>query len=233
MDHLLASVFLLLSSFIITAASSAGGGNRLATPDILSASSVIETATSFAKETITVETNIPFATTYQEDPEMEYGTEKTISPGQAGTKIETFEVTFWEEIEIDRRLIDTEVTPPRDEIVLNGTKLVWRDLPTPDQGVLRYWHNLNVRATSYDANCIGCTGRTFTGTEVHHGVCATDPQVIPLGTTFYVPGYGLCRAEDIGGAIKGNKIDLGWEDVRFGWWSTRWVDIYLIDNAPY
>jgi len=232
MDHLLASVFLLLSPFIISAASPAGGSNRLATPDILSVSSVIETETSFAKEAITVETPIPFATTYQKDSEMEYSTERILSPGQVGTKVETFEVTFWEDAEIDRKLVGTEITPPRDEIVLKGTKIVWRDLPTPNQGVLHYWRKLNVRATSYDANCIGCTGRTFTGTEVHHGVCATDPRVIPLGTTFYVPGYGLCHAEDIGGAIKGNKIDLGWKDVRLGWWSTRRVDIYLLDNAP-
>lgn len=233
MDRLLASVFLLLSSLILTTASPTGSAERPSTPDILSASSVIETATSFAKETAAVATPIPFAIIYQEDSEMEYSTEELLSPGQSGTKIETFEITFWEKAEIDRKLIGTEITPPLDEVVLLGTKIAWRDLPTPDQGVLRYWHRLNVRATSYDANCIGCTGRTFTGTEVHHGVCATDPRVIPLGTTFYVPGYGLCRAEDIGGAIKGNKIDLGWEDVRFGWWSAHWVDIYLIDNAPY
>jgi 3D (Asp-Asp-Asp) domain-containing protein len=29
-----------------------------------------------------------------------------------------------------------------------------------------------------------------------------------MGTRLYVPGYGLGRVEDIGGAIKGDHIDL-------------------------
>jgi len=53
-----------------------------------------------------------------------------------------------------------------------------------------------------------------------------------LGTNFYVEGYGLCRSEDIGGAIKGNKVDLGFEDVRNGFWSARYTDVYLLTNSP-
>ena len=37
---------------------------------------------------------------------------------------------------------------------------------------------------------------------------AVDTRVIPLGTTIYVEGYGTFRAEDTGGAIKGNRLDL-------------------------
>jgi 3D (Asp-Asp-Asp) domain-containing protein len=57
---------------------------------------------------------------------------------------------------------------------------------------------------------------------------AVDPAVIPLGTNVYIPGYGIGRAEDIGGAIKGRRIDLGFEDIDDGWWSARWVDVYLL-----
>ncbi|MEM5767870.1 MAG: 3D domain-containing protein [Bacillota bacterium] len=37
---------------------------------------------------------------------------------------------------------------------------------------------------------------------------AVDPNVIPLRSKLYVPGYGYASAEDIGGAIQGNRIDL-------------------------
>jgi len=83
-------------------------------------------------------------------------------------------------------------------------------------------------ATSYDKNCEGCNETTATGTILTHGTCAVDPKVIPLGTYFYVPNYGLCHAEDTGGAVKVKKIDLGFDDVRNGWWSQRYnpTDIY-------
>ena len=103
---------------------------------------------------------------------------------------------------------------------------------TGDVGGIWYWHKLRVWATKYDANCEGCLGRTYSGTEVKKGVCATDPNVIPLGTNFYVDRYGLCRAEDIGGAIKGNDVDLGFVDASKAAWGAEYTDVYLISNSP-
>lgn len=48
---------------------------------------------------------------------------------------------------------------------------------------------------------------TATGTTPHVGGCAVDPRVIPLGS--YVKMNGVVyHAEDTGGAIKGNRIDI-------------------------
>ena len=83
--------------------------------------------------------------------------------------------------------------------------------------------------TSYDGNCKGCSGRThFTNEPVTWGICAVDPDVIKPHSYFYVPGYGKCKAADTGGAVKGKKVDLGFEDVRHGWWiwGRRYTDIY-------
>ena len=69
-----------------------------------------------------------------------------------------------------------------------------------------------VSASAYTANCNGCSGITKTGINLkrnpHLKVIAVDPKVIKLGTRVHVEGYGYAIAGDIGGAIKGNKIDV-------------------------
>lgn len=71
--------------------------------------------------------------------------------------------------------------------------------------------SLYVSATAYSAFDPGNTNRTATGTLVRHGVIAVDPSVIPLGTRVFIPGYGEAVAEDVGGAIKGHRIDVAFD----------------------
>lgn len=238
MESLLASAIIVLSPILLANTTAATGVHQevpqpemVTTPDYTASAFAVKTQSRFtAKEEIIIE-EISYATEYTADPETEYGLETVTRKGVLGQAVKTYRVDFWEEEEIGRELIKTEITPPQSEIIARGTKIIWHEVETSD-GIIKYWRKLNVRATSYDASCDGCTGRTYSGTEVRHGVCATDPKVIQLGTWLYVPGYGACHAEDIGGAIKGNKIDLGWEDVRNGWWSTRFVEIYLTTGMP-
>ena len=62
------------------------------------------------------------------------------------------------------------------------------------------------------------------------GVVAVDPRVIPLRTRLYIENYGYAIAGDVGSAIKGNRIDLGFttvdECMRFG---RRKVIVYVLD----
>ncbi len=52
------------------------------------------------------------------------------------------------------------------------------------------------------------TFKTKMGLPAKYGVIAVDPRVIKLGTLCFVEGYGFAIAADIGGAIKGNIIDV-------------------------
>ena len=50
---------------------------------------------------------------------------------------------------------------------------------------------------------------TATGTRPTEGrTIAVDPKVIPLGSRVWIEGLGWRIAEDTGGAIRGNKIDV-------------------------
>ncbi len=57
-------------------------------------------------------------------------------------------------------------------------------------------------------------GMTASGTVATEGrTCAVDPDVIPLGTEIEIDGVKYI-AEDVGGAIKGNRIDICFNDHR-------------------
>lgn len=53
----------------------------------------------------------------------------------------------------------------------------------------------------------GAPYKTATGTTPHVGGCAVDPKKIKLGSFIKINGV-VYHAEDTGGSIKGNRIDL-------------------------
>ena len=77
---------------------------------------------------------------------------------------------------------------------------------------------------------------TATGTTARVGAIAVDPKVIPYGTRMYIQSadgsivYGVATAEDCGGAIKGNKIDLFFDSydacIQFG---VRTCTVYILE----
>lgn len=62
--------------------------------------------------------------------------------------------------------------------------------------------------TAYSPGDFGVGTRTASGKRVRRGHVAVDTRHIKFGTKMYIPGYGHAVAEDRGGAIKGNRIDV-------------------------
>lgn len=77
---------------------------------------------------------------------------------------------------------------------------------------LKVTKTVNVRVSAYTIATGSGTGYTTTGfnlkTHPYAKVIAVDSTVIPLGSKVYVPDYGVAIAEDTGGAIYGNRIDV-------------------------
>lgn len=76
-------------------------------------------------------------------------------------------------------------------------------------------------------------GITFSGLKAKEGrTIAVDPAIIPLGSTVFIEGIGIRKAEDIGSAIRGSRIDVFMNDLNeaqeFG--VKKNVKVYLLDR---
>ena|SRR5699024_137816 len=101
-----------------------------------------------------------------------------------------------------------------------------------------------VTATGYTAG-VESTGKdsghpeygiTYSGVKVKrdlYSTIAADLSVFPLGTILYIPNYGYGVVTDIGGAIKGNKIDLYFDTVDevYNEWGKKDIDVYIVQKG--
>ncbi|OJI09049.1 hypothetical protein COT69_01445 [candidate division WWE3 bacterium CG09_land_8_20_14_0_10_39_24] len=206
-----------------------------------SVSPMISTITSFEEKEEMVEEAIPYETVYVKNANLEIGEKSVEKEGIDGKWIRAYKVTYWYGEEAKRELLNTEKEPAQNEVVNVGTKIVWRKVDTLGEknvsdAKISYWKKMpDVWATSYDKSCYGCNEDTALGAKLDYGICAVDPKKIKLYTRIYVPGYGICQALDVGGAIEGNKIDVGFYDLHaqspeVGWKGAHYTSIYLLDN---
>ena len=155
------------------------------------------------------------------------GERVVLTKGRDGELLLSEFVCYVNSAETQRELLEqTRTLAPRAEIQALGTGGVTGPgitqepiigdgvilLPTGEK--LDYTRVDYVRATAYTHSDPGCTSTTATGTKVHHGTVAVDPRYIPYGTRMFIMAsdgsyiYGLCEAEDCGGDIKGDRVDL-------------------------
>lgn len=103
-------------------------------------------------------------------------------------------------------------------------------LYTAEPVVYKNMRSLLMSASAYSAYDPGNGHYTYRGSFLRKGLVAVDPSFLPLGTRLFIPGYGEAVADDIGGAIKGNRIDLAFdthhEAIQFG---RKEVLVYIIE----
>lgn len=191
------------------------------------------------EEVLIEESALPYETVYVPDPDLELDQERVVQQGQDGVMVQQVRVRYENGVEVSRALEGEWVGKQAEpQVVAYGTQIVLRTLTAPDGSTYTYWRTLHVLATSYSPLTAGDKkpgdprfGISGTGSEVVRGIIAVDPRVINLYTYMYVPEYGYGQALDVGGAVKGHRIDLGYSDEYLVQWN-NWVDIYLLTPVP-
>lgn len=119
--------------------------------------------------------------------------------------------------------------PPKEEKAANLTPKQNQNIPEGYNVV----KTLTMKATAYDDSpeSNGEWGPySAMGNRLRYGVVAVDPSVIPLGTRLYIEGYGEAIAEDTGGAIKGNRIDLFMDRASAQKFGVQNVVVHILGN---
>lgn len=173
--------------------------------------------------------------------DLDIGQSRVVQEGKSGLKQTHIKKEYLNDVLISETIDKEEIiSEPIPHIIEKGS----RDFIVTSRGNTRYKNTMEMTATAYDLS-FESTGKrpgdryygiTASGTRARPGVVAVDPRVIPLGTKLYIQSldgtkdYGFAIAEDKGGAIKGNKIDLFFETAaqvrQFG---RRKVKIYILD----
>lgn len=187
------------------------------------------------------EVEAPFKTIKKKNKELSHKQSRILVQGVNGkNKVKCKEYYAGDKL-IKEEVIHVEtIIKPIDQVFEEGTK----DVFTNDRGDFTARKAIKMVATAYEAGPRSTGKRpgdkgygiTASGARAKRGTVAVDPRVIPLGTKLYiksltpgVPDYGFAIAQDTGGAIKGNKIDLFmdtvWECLQFG---RRPVMVYIL-----
>ncbi|MHB1134775.1 MAG: ubiquitin-like domain-containing protein [Chloroflexota bacterium] len=205
-------------------------------PDAEPRDDMIVTITRVKEVTEEEDESLPFESLVQPNAEIELD-QSDYQEGEMGVFRRQYLVVYENGLPVQKTLVKEWVEKaPVHEISYYGTKIVWRDLETPN-GTVKYWRKLTVLATYYHNSTCGKSpsdpsyGVTRVGTATRKGVVAVDPNVIPLWTNMYVPGYGTASAQDTGGGIKGKHIDLYMPEGDNSW-GVRYVTIYLTGPLP-
>jgi len=189
----------------------------------LSAGLVIR-VTRITRRVVTETQAVPPPSRTRFDPRVARAIE--LDPGRPGLRQVRWEIWAANGQEISRKLLDSHLLrQPRSRLVVTGSG---KALPS------RGGQPMIMEATGYDPGPISCgrfaSGRTAIGARATKGVAAVDPRLIPLGTRLYVEGYGPAVAADVGGAIKGRRIDLCFDTYRQALsWGRRTVRVFVLD----
>ncbi len=165
---------------------------------------------------------LAFPTEEKKSADLFKGETRILQKGERGIEKDIYEVITENGQEVARNFIrKVLVKEPIKQVVALGTRQsAYRDGSSLD---FKEVHTMTATAYTHTGN------RTATGIWPKVGIVAVDPRVIPLGTRLYVDGYGYATAADVGGAIKGKRIDVFMETkAESRQWGRRQVQVFVL-----
>ena len=164
--------------------------------------SVISEATGASLDTLVQVNEIQDANLIYPGTVLRFSADQKEVSVDNGTEEHSYRVQNNNEVkEVEKSEATTPATPATE-----ATETTQAAAASSNQG----GYYLTVEATAYSYNEAGLSNYTADGTNLvsEPNVIAVDPNVIPLGSYVEIPGYGIFRAADTGGAIYGNRIDV-------------------------
>ena len=190
---------------------------------------------------VTEKEDIPYSVKLIDDNDLLKGKTKVTQEGKSGEKEITYNLTYYDGKLVKKALEGEKILQePVDKIVKKGIKeeVVVASRSTTSRNsssseskassasnsASKNGKHMVVQATAYAGDSI-----TSTGTVPKWGTIAVDPRVIPYGSKVYIPQFNKTFiAEDCGGAIKGNIIDIFMNSESECYkWGRRTIDIYI------
>ncbi|MEG2289493.1 MAG: 3D domain-containing protein [Clostridium sp.] len=202
--------------------------------EILTSGMLVE-VTRVNRELLDEVQSIAFETETRNNSELKQGIEQIIQEGADGERTITTEVVYENGREVNRRVVEEKVSKnPIKKILDIGTLATIRPSRGDSGEEFAYSSMITCTSTAYtsdrgDSGTITATGTTVRRNPNGYSTVAVDPRVIPLGTKLYIEGYGLAIAEDTGGAIIGNKVDVyvnSYEEAIN--WGRKTVKVYIL-----
>ncbi|MGL5647316.1 MAG: G5 domain-containing protein [Clostridium sp.] len=187
-------------------------------------------------KTVKEEKSIPYETVVEKDSNIEKGKKVVKNEGTNGKKQVTYKVTYKDGKEVTKKEVQSKtLSKPVNALVKQGTKVppkvVSKSIPNRGgSSSIKYKKKLVVESTAYALHGITATGTKPVYNPGGISTIAVDPRVIPLGSLVYVDGYGLAKAADTGGAIKGNIIDVYFTSKAMctQWGRRHGVNAYIV-----
>ena len=180
------------------------------------------------KKTIIETEEIPYDTVVKKDKSLLKGETRVSQKGKKGMKELVYEVVYEDGQPISKILLEENiVTKAKNKIIKKGTKEKEKtESKKKSTSKNSLGKKITVSATAYSGD-----GITATGTVPRWGTIAVDPTIIPYGTKVYIPQFDeYFIAEDCGGGIKGNKIDIFMNsESQCDNWGKRSIDIYIVE----
>lgn len=181
------------------------------------------------KKIITETEDIAYDTVVKKDSSLLKGKTKISQQGKKGTKELIYEAIYQNGELISKSLVEENIIEKaQDKIIKKGTKEKKKNESSSKNtstSKSNLGKKMTVSATAYSGHTI-----TATGTVPKWGTIAVDPNVIPYGTKVYIPQFNqYFIAEDCGGGIKGNKIDIFMNsESQCINWGKRTIDVYIV-----